>query len=173
LGVLASIISVTIAIYITPKVPKGWLLTGNAKDKYEIGTALDNERNKDVQYLYSLEKDINKEFGTMAKRKDAVSYRDKKVELTADIRTKDVKNWVGMWMRIDHKKHKILAFDNMSDRPLKGSNPWTKCRIVLNVPKESSYIVYGVLLAGTGKVWVDNVKIKSVSKSTKTTNTLF
>jgi len=83
-----------------------------------------------------------------------------------------VSNWAGMWLRIDSKEQgKSLGFDNMQDRPIKGSNDWTKCEIILDVPKESATLNFGILLDGTGKVWFDDISFETVDKlETQPTN---
>jgi len=92
----------------------------------------------------------------------------KRIEYTAHVRSENVKGWAGLWLRIDPAdvyKDPCLGFENMSDRPIKGSSKWTKYRIVLDVPKGAADLVYGILLDGDGQVWLDNVNLKIVDKS--------
>jgi hypothetical protein len=46
----------------------------------------------------------------------------------------------------------------MQDRPISGTRDWYDVDIVLNVPPESESISFGILLQGTGTVWLDNVR---------------
>ena len=94
--------------------------------------------------------------------------------MTSYIKSENVTEWAGMWLRVDSKlTNKSLSFDNMKDRPIKGDNNWAKCEIVLDVPDESGTLNYGVLISGTGKVWFDNLSFEIVNKlTTKTTNKL-
>ena len=86
------------------------------------------------------------------------------------MKSSDVKSWAGFWLRVDQEKSKKpLAFDNMSERPVKGNSDWTKYEIVLDIPKEASNLAYGALLNGTGQIWFDNIKFEVVSKDEKTT----
>ena len=75
-----------------------------------------------------------------------------------------------MWMRIDGESNKLLGFDNMQDRAIKGNTDWNKYVIVLDVPVSSKTILFGVLLTGEGKVWFDNFELKEVDKSVQLTN---
>ena len=73
-------------------------------------------------------------------------------------------------MRTDHEVSKeILAMDNMSDRPVRGTTDWQKYSVVLNIPQEGGFIAYGVLLEGTGKVWIDDYMIEEVDHKVPTT----
>jgi hypothetical protein len=57
----------------------------------------------------------------------------------------------------------------MSDRPITGTTDWNKVEIVLDVPANSSMLAYGVLLYGTGQIWIDKVTFEVVDESVKIT----
>jgi hypothetical protein len=77
-------------------------------------------------------------------------------------------------MRIDKSNGassspKILAFDNMQDRPVKGSEDWKTYQVVLDVPSDATGIFFGVLLNGPGDVSMSDVKIETVGLDVATT----
>jgi transcriptional regulator with XRE-family HTH domain len=141
----------------------GWSKVGSKPNSYEVGFDKDNAKTgKKSAYIASIENDI-KGFGTLMQSCDAKNYLGKKIKLTAFIRSENVSNRAGMWLRVDSKfAKKHLSFDNMKDRPIKGDTDWIKYEIVLNVPLESSTLNYGVLINGTGKVWFDQLSIEIV-----------
>ena len=47
--------------------------------------------------------------------------RGKRIRLSGHARSKDVSDWAGLWMRVDGPKGEPLAFDNMQQRPIKGT----------------------------------------------------
>ena len=148
---------------------KGWFLAGSDRPSYEIGIVKDTERKGKVAYLKSTKTVAKKGFGTIMQTFSAKKYLGKKVKLTGFIKTKDVKSWVGMWMRVDGKDKRALSFDNMQDRAIKGTKGWKKYSIILDVPKSSTTINYGVLLSGTGKVFIDDFAFEIVSESSLST----
>lgn len=75
-------------------------------------------------------------------------------------------------MRVDAANHKTVSFDNMQQRPITGTSDWRSYTVVLDVPAESESISFGVLLAGTGKVWIDNVRFEEVDASVPVTGSL-
>ena len=75
-------------------------------------------------------------------------------------------------MRVDGKKRKILAFDNMQRRPIRGTTSWTKYSVVLDVAPQSTGIAFGILLAGKGQVWLDDLKFEIVGSDVPTTDQL-
>jgi hypothetical protein len=50
--------------------------------------------------------------------------RSRRLKLIGYIRTQNVTTdgWAGLWMRVDGSDGRLLAFDNMSDRPVRGNS---------------------------------------------------
>jgi hypothetical protein len=58
----------------------------------------------------------------------------------------------------------------MGDRPINGTNDWTKYEIVLDVPENSAKIFYGVLISGAGQIWVGDIVFEIVGNDVPSTN---
>ena len=58
----------------------------------------------------------------------------------------------------------------MNDRPIVGDTEWNHYTIVLDVPKNSAVIAFGMLLSGSGQAWIDELKFEEVDNDTPTTN---
>ena len=71
-------------------------------------------------------------------------------------------------MRVD-KRSTLMAFDNMEDRPIKGTTDWQTYSLVLNVSHDATGIFFGVLLDGPGAVWLNSAKIEEVGSDVPTT----
>ena len=80
------------------------------------------------------------------------------IELRGFLRTEDVSGFAGLWMREDGDTGN-LAFDNMESRQLKGTTDWKEYSITLPVKPEGNRLFFGVLLAGTGKAWADDLQL--------------
>jgi hypothetical protein len=99
----------------------------------------------------------------------ADDFRGQRVRMSGYVRSKDVADWAGLWMRVDGAKNEALAFDNMEKRPIKGTADWVRCEIVLDVPGSAQNIAFGLLLTGKGRVWMDDLKFEVVGKDVPTT----
>jgi hypothetical protein len=151
---------------------KGWMLRGNAPKSYEIGILNDAARGGNVGFMKSINPKISKDdFGTIMQSFFPQEYLGKRVKLSGYIKSSDVNTWAGMWMRVDGEKKKVLSFDNMQDRPIKGTTEWKKYEIILDVPDKSKLLAYGVLVSGSGSVWFDDFKFEVVEKTVNTTST--
>ena len=95
----------------------------------------------------------------------------KSIEMRGYLRTEDVTGYAGLWLRQDNGSE-MLALENMQSQELKGTHDWAEYKITLPVRAETKSLVFGVMMAGTGKVWADDLQIlvdgKPVWELTKT-----
>ncbi|MCH9646635.1 MAG: hypothetical protein K0U98_00275 [Deltaproteobacteria bacterium] len=103
-------------------------------------------------------------FGTQMKTISSQPYLGKQLRFTAELRTEDVKKWAGLWMRVDSRRIRSLAFENMRDRPIRGTTDWAEYEIVLPVAPNSSSISFGVLLNASGTVVMRNTRLEAVEE---------
>ena len=87
-----------------------------------------------------------------------LDFSGKTIELRGFLKTKDASGMVGLWMREDGEQA-ALAFDNMGNRPVKGTTEWTGYSIQLPINSEARKVFFGVLLVGSGTAWVDDLQL--------------
>jgi hypothetical protein len=147
--------------------PTGW---GGGPDGYEV--KVDHTVKHGGKASASLKRittEAKPAFGTIVQAFKADDYRGKRLRLTGYVKSNEVEGWAGLWMRVDSEQEGTVAFDNMQDRSIKGTADWKKCEIILDLPESSSIITFGVLLAGKGQVWIDDLQFDVVGKDVKTT----
>ncbi|TRZ39978.1 AraC family transcriptional regulator [Niallia circulans] len=150
---------------------KGWHLSGTSPAQYEIG--IDREtvhKGKASGFLKTLTTTPPHEFGTMMQQFKADKHAGKRLKLSGFIKSRQVEFSCGFWMRVDDSLGDVLQFDNMSNRPITGDTEWNHYSIVLDIPKNSAVIAFGVLLSGSGQVWIDDLRFEEVDEHTPTTN---
>jgi hypothetical protein len=146
----------------------GWFMAGSHPKSYELGVAAGAGQNRGpAGYLKSREEVSG--FGTLMQQFQAADYLGKRVRLSAAVRTENVDKWAGLWMRVDGAERGSLSFDNMQDRPIKGTTGWARYDVVLDVPENATLIALGMLVSGPGSAWLDDVKFEVVEKSVPTT----
>jgi hypothetical protein len=137
------------------EMPKGWFGGGEG---YEL--TADTEVKHGGKASGSLKAtEAAKNFGSFTTAIRADNYRGKRVRLVAFVKPEGVKDWAGLWMRVDGKDKTAIAFDNMNARAIKGTSDWTKYGLVLDVPKEAEEIYFGCLLSGRGRLWIDDMEL--------------
>ncbi|HZI15388.1 MAG TPA: AraC family transcriptional regulator [Myxococcus sp.] len=155
------------------KLPVGWYVTESAPKRYEAGVDTKSTcEGARSAYLRSLTPDENG-YGTFMQAFGAQDFRGKRLRFSAAVRTQDVDGWAGLWMRVEGPDPKQpLAFDNMQSRALVGTIGCKRYDVVLDVPKEATTIMAGLIMSGTGQAWLDNVRFDEVDASVKVTDLL-
>ena len=166
ISTLLLVVSANIPAMALDNIPDGWNKAGSKPAEYEVGT--DKISGKKIMYILGKTNNID-DFGTVMQTFNATKYQGKRLKLSGYLKSQNV-NWAGMWMRVDGENKSSLSFDNMQNRPIKGTTNWKKYDIILDVPKESTAIAFGVLTSGKGKVWIKDISFQQVSTSVKTTD---
>lgn len=156
-----------------PKAPKGWFMAGANPDEFdaEIDKS-ESHTGTRCAHMYSNEslKD-DSAWGTLMQQMSPGDFLEQRVRMSLWVKTKGVEGWVAPWMRVDGtKRGETLSFDNMCKRQVKGSTGWTKYEIVLDVPKESTNVAFGVMLGGKGDVWIDDFSFEKVGSDVPVTD---
>ena len=85
-------------------------------------------------------------------------FTGKNIEMRGFLRTEDVTGYAGLWMRQDNGPE-MLLLENMQSQELKGTHDWAEYKITLPIQAETKSLVFGFLMAGTGKAWADDLQI--------------
>ncbi|HLG35758.1 MAG TPA: hypothetical protein VI757_12825 [Bacteroidia bacterium] len=198
LSVLGIGLLVTLLIAKSPlpglELPAGWFKAGDKPGSYDMGMVkvpfyesvkdLHKIKEKDafigdpalevrVATIHSIEEKIDG-FGTLMQQCKPGIYLGNRVRMSGYMKTENLSEWAGFWFRVDGKDVRdFLAFDNFKDgkkdRSVKGTTPWTRYEIVLEVPQGATNLAYGALLAGTGQIWFDHITFEIVDKNVPTT----
>jgi hypothetical protein len=96
------------------------------------------------------------------------AFLGQRLTFRAVVKTDDIAQEAGMWMRVDGPKDEgVLAFYNMSDQPLIGTEDWTPHEVTLDVAPEAESVSFGLWLDGAGQVWLDEVQLVSCEPATE------
>ncbi len=138
-----------------------WHLAGSHIQDYESGGDPTVEHGaENGGFIKSTSPEIEG-FGTLMTSTKPDKYIAKKIRMSAFVKTEKVEGWVGLWVRVDEGQYSV-SFDNMQDRPITGTSDWEEYEIILDVPKGSTGISYGIILAGTGEAWIDGLELEAI-----------
>lgn len=148
--------------------PDGWQAAGSHPDHYAMG--FDDAMKREGRTAVALKARPEPQgFGTVMARAAADPYRGKKLRLSAIVKCQDVAQAAGLWMRVDGRGTRPLAFANMGDRPIRGTLDWQRYEVVLPVASDAQWVAYGLRLRGRGSAWLDEVKLDVVPDSVPAT----
>ncbi|MFT3713540.1 MAG: hypothetical protein QM817_38275 [Archangium sp.] len=149
---------------------QGWTVTGTRPDAYEIRC---DDVFTDCAIPILRTRAFKSEpfgMGSLTHQEAAETWRGRRIELRAELRGGSIDGWAGLWMRVDGPGGKVLAFDNMQNRPLRGTSSFEWYSVVLDVPAEAERITFGVLLHGPGAVFIRELAFGEVDPAIAVTD---
>ena len=160
----AAAATTVLALAATPApLPPSWHMTGNNPDKFTAGVDTSPE-GRGAKFLRSKTNDPDAWAG-LVQTVQAQRYLGQRVRFRARLRTESMSKWAGLWMRVDTREGKMLAFHNTQNQPVKGTTGWQERSIVLDVPADAAQILFGAIGAGTGQVWMEPVAFETVGRN--------
>jgi hypothetical protein len=160
----------------TSTAPQGWQLAGSNPAKYETGVDPQASYHGLPSAYLKSKLSATEGFGTLMQSFNAAQYLGKRVRLSATVKAEAVNDWAGLWLRVDEGPRLGVSFDNMQDRPIKGTTGWQNYQVVLDVPQDATAIALGILMSKSGTVWINSVNFETVGTdvpTTRKTQTLF
>jgi len=151
------------------EIPKGWFVSGNSPKSYEMGVDVGKgQSGGNAATIKSVEKKISG-FGTLMQQIKPDKFLGQRIKMTGYVKSENVKKAAALWLRVD-RGAKPVSFDNMQQRPIKGTSEWKQYEIVLDVPKDATGISFGALLTGTGQIWFDSLSFEIVDDTVPPTS---
>jgi hypothetical protein len=150
--------------------PSPWFMAGESPQLYVAGVDR-SASNYEAGAKYMASKgDNGKSWASVMRMVDATEYRGRRIQFSARVKTHGVSGWAGLWMRVDGYngtdyaggRPNMMAFYNSMDKPIVGTKDWQLRTVTLEVPQNARGVALGVIQAGTGEVWIDEVSLKAV-----------
>jgi len=150
-----------------------WLLGGTAPDDYEVELEPGGGRDGSAAAVLRSATERPAGFVALVRGIDPAEHRGRRLRLSAWVEAEAVTGRAGLWMRVDGPRYRqILAFDNMSPRPIRGTGGWRRHEVVLYVPAHATRIYFGALLNGPGRIRVDDFRLEPVGPEVPVTDLL-
>lgn len=139
--------------------PLGWDLSFDQRNTFDV--RIDSLVKRQGKYSISISSGNSKDVFGAVNFPIHSTYHGKYLMLIGTIKTENVNDgYAGMWMSVEGKNKKVLAFDNMQSAGVKGTSDWREYMIQLPYDEnEAVKINVGALLAGKGKMWLDSVRL--------------
>ncbi|WP_421823773.1 erythromycin esterase family protein [Flagellimonas oceanensis] len=143
------------------KMPTGWFKWGNFENLTGEKIGAENSVGKVIS-------DSNGKFGCITYRIPA-NYVGDTITLTGKIKYENVKDFVGLLMRIDGRsRNRSLAFKSMQNQKIRGTSDWKEYSIALPYPSNAKTIFVGGILGKKGIAWFDDFKVTIDGKDIQT-----
>lgn len=145
------------------QLPQGWESFSHTPAAYRatVDTELAQQGHRSGR-LDSASQTESRHWASLFQKVSAKEYRGRRVVLKGYLRAAGVAGWSGLFLRVDDAEERALAFDNSSENPLRGDTSWVPYTIELDVPHQAAELHFGLILSGSGRVWLDNVSLQAV-----------
>ncbi|WP_020652707.1 hypothetical protein [Massilia niastensis] len=144
--------------------PAAWVVGGPAADKFSAGVETSDAKDaRGAKFLRNESADAQA-WGSLTQVISAKNYLGKRLQFKARIKTEDISNYAGLWMRIDAPNRHSAAFYNSADKPIRGSTDWQERTVTLDVPPNAAVVAFGVVGSGRGQVWIDGLTLEPVGQ---------
>ena len=148
--------------------PQGWFVAGSTPQQYSVATDPSvTHLGKPSVVLRAASGNLTG-FVTLMQSFLPDGFAGKRVRFSGYVKSDSIGGWAGLWMRIDAGSL-VAGFDNMQGRPVQGTTDWTRYSIVLDIPVGSTGVNFGILLNGSGAVWLSNCAFEVVGSDTPVT----
>jgi hypothetical protein len=168
---LSVVVLASLTGFAVDKLPNGWFKAGSHPQNYETGIDTAAKHSGSASAYIKFIGDKPEGFGTLMQAFKPDQYGGKRVRMSAWMKTENADS-AQLWMRIDGVEKKMLGFDNMNNRAVKGTDDWKRYEITLDVPESAVAIAFGILVAGRGQAWVDDFQFEVVGNDVPSTNML-
>lgn len=126
------------------------------------------QRNGHATVCLSSSTATGNQFGayTRVERVDVARYRGKKIRMTAMIKCEKVTARGGLFINTWGMLAPLTNEGQRGKRPVQGTLGWVRYTATAIVPEEAMAIETGVMINGSGKIWIDDVKYEVVDEPT-------
>ena len=152
----------------TYRIP-GWGLGGANRNAYFIGLDRETKHGGESSITVRCDSGHCDKFGDIVQTIRADAYLGQRLRLSAWVKGRKAGH-VALWMRVDDPESSQIQFDNMRTRGKSGTFDWRSMYIVLDVPPPGIVIHFGLILAGGGQAWLDDVTLEPVDRKVRSTN---
>lgn len=99
----------------------------------------------------------------------ADAYRGRRLRLSGFMKTIGVNEGTAvLFLRVDGEGV-VQTSDYMQNRPLMLTTDWARQEIVVDIPRNAIGITFGMMLGGSGQIWLDDVALEEVGSDVAVT----
>jgi hypothetical protein len=135
-------------------VPEGWMLNGKRTQIFAGG--LDERDRYNGHPVFWLRNETGEDgFATLTQAVLAEKFLDRRVSFSGYLRSDGVEGSATIFLRADDSRGRHVVFNNLetlrTNGSLRGTTPWSRREVVLDIPAEAQSLHFGFYLAGTGE----------------------
>jgi hypothetical protein len=144
----------------TWNVPRGWTATETVPHEFRVGTdhrvVHSGKASLFVRSLVAAPAGM----ATVSQRFAATAYQGRRVRVSAFLRSERVAREAELWLVADGS-----AGDVGEWAVVRGTTPWRRYELVMDVPAKADWAGFWLTMRGTGTLWADDFRFEQVSSA--------
>jgi hypothetical protein len=89
----------------------------------------------------------------------ADKYRGKQLRFSGEIKVEQVEEQAGLYIRTSAQPvHERVRPENL----VRGTHDWMRYEVTISVPQDAHFVRFGLVLHGTGQIWLTNAHLEVV-----------
>jgi hypothetical protein len=148
------------------EVPASWGITGSNAEGYTLRTNRAAVLSGSASAVLEAAPDADtSRFGSLVQASSAAAFKGKRIELSGYIAAENALAGASIWLRADDANGTVVAFENSLARGVRGTTEWSYQNIVIDIPQGAVALLYGAILNGRGRLYVDDLQFRVVDAS--------
>jgi hypothetical protein len=135
-----------------------WITMG-PRTTHESGVVASGLQGKPSAFLRST-KASAQVVATLRQTIKAGDYRGKQLHFSGDVKVEHVEQQAGLYIRTN-KQGERLRPENV----VQGTHDWIRYEATIPVPEDALFIRFGLVLYGTGQIWLANAQLEVIEQS--------
>ena len=168
LGISAAVLVASAA---HAQVPAGWQAVTDNSGEYTVNSD-GGRRNGGQGYAgATIRANVASPRGSamLAQSVRADAFRGKRLRLSGFMKTIGVNEGTAvLFLRVDGEGV-VQTSDYMQNRPLMLTTDWARQEIVVDIPRNAIGLTFGMMLGGSGQIWLDDVALEEVGSNVAVT----
>ena len=153
--------AVALALVAFPASAQGWRMSGLGAPAYDVTTVSPGACAPRAARIRSNGEEAKGPVAVLQSFK-AGAYRGSRVRYSAMVDAKALGGWAGLLFHVEGAGDKALLVDDMSNRPVRGTQACTRLAVVLEVPPEAEVLSVGVAVDGPGTLEFGDIALEKV-----------
>lgn len=134
-----------------------WITMG-PRTTHESGVVTSGPQGRSSAFLGST-KASTSTLATLRQTIKADHYRGKRLRFSGEIKVEQVEQEAGLYIRTSRREERLRP-----ENAVRGTHDWMRYEATIPVAQDASFIRFGLVLYGTGRIWLANARLEVIEQ---------
>jgi hypothetical protein len=135
-----------------------WVMLG-PRTTHKSGVVASGLQGRSSAFLRSTVADSSV-LATLRQTIKADDYRGKRLRFSGDVKVEQVEQQAGLYIRTNRQDERLRP-----ENAIQGTRDWRRYEAIVPVAEDAPFIRFGVVLYGTGQIWLANARLEVIEQN--------